>query len=374
MASAYTPGLSVIESTVIRKIRELPIPGKNLVAVGAVVDSQTPVLSADLPGDIDIVRVSQRMGFDPEDVISHMKVAPGDSVKKGDLLCELKTFFGLFTTQCLSPSTGVVEFFTQANAHLGIRQASKPLTVKAYIEGTVVEVDEGKSVTIETQGSFLQGIFGVGGERQGQILYLEVPDQTQVGVRELEKHKQALLESIIIGGACFTIEALRYACEHGVSGIITGSIDAETLKAYVGKDISVSITGDEDVKATLIITEGFGKLPLSARFSALAKKLHGTRAAINGATQVRAGAMRPELIVSNSTMAPHAHGTEASAPLEIGAHIRIIRVPYFGEFGEVVSLPSQPEAIPTGASVRVLKAKLRNGDIVTVPRANVELA
>ena len=41
--------------------------------------------------------------------------------------------------------------------------------------------------------------------------------------------------------------------------------------------------------------------------------------------------------------------------------------------GEVTDLPHKPVKIETEAKVRILKVKLKNGDKVTLPRANVEL-
>ncbi|HAI20592.1 MAG TPA: hypothetical protein DCM14_01610, partial [Clostridiales bacterium UBA8153] len=56
-----------------------------------------------------------------------------------------------------------------------------------------------------------------------------------------------------------------------------------------------------------------------------------------------------------------------------GTSIRIIREPYFGMLAEVVELPPELTKIETEARVRILKARLRNGTVVVVPRANVEI-
>jgi hypothetical protein len=66
---------------------------------------------------------------------------------------------------------------------------------------------------------------------------------------------------------------------------------------------------------------------------------------------------------------------EASAggTLEIGTPIRIIREPYFGALASVSALPPQLTTVASGASVRVLDARLADGQTVTVPRANVEI-
>ncbi|MCY3772142.1 MAG: hypothetical protein OXG98_08990 [Gemmatimonadetes bacterium] len=39
----------------------------------------------------------------------------------------------------------------------------------------------------------------------------------------------------------------------------------------------------------------------------------------------------------------------------------------------MASLTEQPVRLPTGAMARVLEARRENGEIVTVPRANVEI-
>ncbi len=375
MSQAYTPSLQVTEHCRIVKIRELPLPGKCLVKPGQQVKAHTPVLSAELPGDLTIVHLAERIGFDPVDVAPGMKVKVGEAIQANVLLCEVKSFFGLFCSQVKSPASGTVEFFTEANAHLGIRHAPVPLSVNAYLDGVVCAIEEGKSVTIETDGALIQGIFGVGGERQGEILALNVSEDAMVEPFHLQDLKHELQGKIIIGGAAFSPAALREAATAGATAVVTGSIDAAALAGFAGKEISVSVTGDEDVPFTLIVTEGFGRLTMSSKVSALAKKLHAQKASVNGATQVRAGATRPEIIVSHAKQEELTSISPLSETksLEIGAPVRIIRVPYFGRFGTVSSLPSSPQIIPSGALVRVLGVCLDDGSEAIVPRANVEL-
>ncbi|MCB0358435.1 MAG: hypothetical protein KDD44_02335 [Bdellovibrionales bacterium] len=374
MARAYTPGLLVTKQVRVEKLRELPLPGRSLVSVGDSVRSRDPVLEAELPGDLDIIRVAERMGFDPEDVVGGMRVTTGDRVEEGQLICERSTLFGLLSSRLHAPRGGVVEFFTESNAHLGIRQPPERITVDAYLSGWVTAVEEGKSVTIEADAAVIQGIFGVGGERHGSVLALDCAADHVVDQALLESLGDAIHGTVLIGGARFTFDALQFAATRGAVGIVTGSIDSQTLRNYVGYEIGVSITGDEPVPCTVIVTEGFGFLPIAERIRALAGELHGKACAVNGATQVRAGAMRPEVIVPREgTDRTDQTPERAAAALEVGRKIRIIRVPYFGMLAEVVELPGEPRKIPTGAKVRVLLARLENGQTITVPRANVEL-
>jgi hypothetical protein len=104
------------------------------------------------------------------------------------------------------------------------------------------------------------------------------------------------------------------------------------------------------------------------------KKHEGMEAAINGTTQVRAGVIRPEVIIPKEVEVP----AEALEPLgegkmKVGSIVRIIRYPYFGEIGTVVDLPVELHEIETESPVRVVKVRLQDGRVVTVPRANVEI-
>ena len=134
----------------------------------------------------------------------------------------------------------------------------------------------------------------------------------------------------------------------------------------------MAITGREDVPFTLIVTEGFGELAMSERTFALLEKLEGREASVNGATQVRAGAVRPEVFVPLECSSEEASGI--SFELIVGSRVRLIRTPHFGLTGDVAALPEAPERIETGALVRVARVRLAGGEEVTVPRANIELS
>ncbi len=372
MAHAYSPGLTVAHGVVITKTRELPLKGKVTVKVGDTVRSDAQVLSADRPGDLVIMKVAEQAGLESADVLSGMKVKVGDKVQAGTVVCEVKTFFGFFTSQVVSRVAGVVEFFTEANAHLGIRLPSTPLTISAYIEGQVTEVQEGRSVTIEAVGTLVQGIFGIGGECHGILRLLPVGGDALVGVNQLKSEQ--MRGRVLVGGASFDQDAIDYARSGGATAIITGSVKADTLRHLnaMGGGLESRIKTGEPF--TFIVTEGFGEIPMAERVQAVLRSLDGKMCSLNGTTQVRAGAMRPEIIITdNSVGQSQLKGKGNSTELEIGSSVRLIRVPHFGKLASVVELPLEPQVIETGAKVRVLKAKLSGGEIVTVPRANVEL-
>ena len=176
---------------------------------------------------------------------------------------------------------------------------------------------------------------------------------------------------VLTGGRLASFEVLAEAAQRGAVGMVVGGIKDETLARYVGRRLGVAVTGQENVPLTLILTEGFGAMAMAERTFALLQRLAGQECSISGATQIRAGVQRPEIIVPGDTAA--AAGPALRTELAVGTPIRIIRFPYFGRLGTVSDLPAEPQIIETGARVRVLKALLDDGREVVVPRANVEI-
>ncbi|MDW8104266.1 MAG: hypothetical protein RMK92_04575 [Armatimonadota bacterium] len=372
MGTAYTPGLAVTAHALIRKTRRLPLKGTVLVQEGQEVTPDTVVARAEIPGIMQTVRVAEQLGVQPDELPRFLKVKVGDPVQAGTLLAESRGLFGLFRTEVKSPIEGTVELISEVSGHVGIREKPTPLEVRAYIAGTVVEVIPQEGVVVETHGSLIQGIFGVGGERLGELrMVVDRPDEPITS----EKVTPDLAGKVIVGGSFIDGAALRRAAEAGVVGIVVGGTLDTDLVEFLGYDIGVAITGHEDIPLTLILTEGFGEIRMAQRTFNLLRSLEGRMASINGATQIRAGVIRPEVIVPRPELAdePLPRTAFEAQVLEVGSPVRIIREPYFGKLATVTALPPQLVEIPTGSLVRVLEAKTEDGERVMVPRANVEI-
>src|SRR5262249_52268104 len=122
----------------------------------------------------------------------------------------------------------------------------------------------------------------------------------------------------------------------------------------LGRDLGVAITGSEELGITLILTEGFGHLPMADRTWRLLQAQEGRAASVSGATQIRAGVMRPEIIIP-SRGAVATHGTAAvHTGVEVGSLLRVIRQPYFGRIGTVVELPPELSELESGSKARVM--------------------
>jgi len=187
-----------------------------------------------------------------------------------------------------------------------------------------------------------------------------------------EKLKPEHKGKILVGGSLATLESLKKAEELGVKGIIVGGIQGVDISDFLGYEIGVAITGHEDIDMTLVVTEGFGKMSMARRVADLLKEFEGYEVAINGATQIRAGVIRPEIIIPQEKYTSEADEEELAGGMKPGTPVRIIREPYFGKIGTVVSLPVHLQKIETESPVRVVEVKLEEGNAL-VPRANVEI-
>lgn len=378
MSSVFVPGLQALSHCTVSRTRELPVVGDILVREGDRVGAADKVARASLIGDMLIMRLPEQLGIEPQEAMRGLAVSEGDEVEQDTLICQHAGFFGLFTSRYLSPARGTIEFIAARTGHVGLRLSPREVSLHAYLSGQVTEVEEGRSVTIAVTATYVQGIFGVGGERWGRLQRIDCAADTELEARHIPKRCDG---AILFGGMCPTSDALRAAAAAGARGLLVGSLDDRGLAGFLGYDIGIALTGDEDIPLTIIMTEGFGRLPLSDRVYQLLDAREGSEASINGATQVRAGAVRPEVIIpyteeylsQQHTVQQYTVQQPPSLTLKIGARIRLIRVPYFGKEAEVTDLPHTPARLETGTHTRVLRARLASGEEVTVPRANVEL-
>ena len=375
MTHAYTPGLRLADKLQIRKDRNLPLPGDVIVKKGDTVKSGDIVAMTNLPGKVHAVNVINRLAILPTDLRKNMLKKEGDSVVKDEPIAETSPFIKMFKSICLSPITGIIESISDITGQVLLREPPKPVQITAYVDGKVVETIENEGVVIETNATFIQGIFGIGGETTGELqIVVNSPDD----IVKPEDIKEVHRGKIIAGGSIIYSDAIKKALDTGVKGIVVGGIRDKEINELLGYDLGVAITGSEDINITIIITEGFGQIGMAQRTFDMLKLREGAVASINGATQIRAGVVRPEIIIPYNDEDTSGKSDESgsadgkSAGISIGDQIRIIRNPNFGMLGTVKSLPSELQTIETEAMARVLEVKFPDGQTSIVPRANIE--
>jgi len=373
VAHAYTPGVTVTARTKLVRERRLPLSGTVLAEEGSRVTAEQVVARTELPGNVQTINVANILSLLPEDIEGALTKPLGSQLEKGEVFAMSSSFFGLFKSRCKSPIDGTLESASAITGQAILREPPIPVEVHAYIDGQVVERMENEGVKVETEGSFIQGIFGIGGETWGEIKLLVSTADEPLEVKSLD---DSCKDKILIGGSKVDSDFLTRAASLAVRGVVAGGIDDKDLREFLGYDLGVAITGSEEKGISLIVTEGFGQMKMAEKTFSLLKSLEGKRASMSGATQIRAGVMRPEVIVAADGASASAGDLDSifsASGLEIGSAIRVIREPHFGRLGTVVELPPELRVLETEAKVRVLEVEFEDGSRATLPRANVEM-
>jgi len=317
------------------------------------------------------VEIAFELGCKPADVPNHMLRQIGQEVKKGQIIAKKGEGQAFFSKTALAPVSGVISEVDARTGKVTISRPFKEVVVKAYITGRVSSVMEHLGCVIETPGVRLTGMFGVGRESHGPLKVLvSGPDRPLTP----DLITQDCKGKILVGGSSVTDEALARALSVGAKGLIAGTAGYLNLTQALGIKLGIGITGQEDVETTVILTEGFGSLNMRRDLWDTLNAMEGLTASINGATQIRAGAIRPEIIVPF----PDYQGDlvsegPANEDLSVGARVRIVSDPHFGATGHIVEILKQPQLFETGTRAPGVRVELDGGTAVIAPRANVEV-
>jgi hypothetical protein len=371
MAHAYTPGLRVTERTEICRERRLPVKGSVLVSEDQTVEADTEVAKAELPGPVHSLNAANQMGIDAADLEEVLSVRLGDRVRKGDVLARGGGLFGLFRQEVKAPVDGVLESASNVTGQVLLRGEAIPITVEAYVQGRVERVLPEEGVVVRTEAALIQGIFGIGGERRGDLQILSASPDRPLEASDLSEDVRG---AVVVGGSLATMGSIRAAIRLGAAAVVAGGLRYSDLTELLGHPIGVAVTGEEQIGVTVIVTEGFGEIPMARRTWELLSAHAGRKASVNGATQIRAGVIRPEIVIPGDSVGEGAAAVESGgSAVEVGSTVRVIREPWFGHLAQVEELPPELEALETEARVRVARVRLAEGSSVVVPRANIEL-
>lgn len=315
--------------------------------------------------------VAFELGCRPREVREHMMVAIGKEVKRQQIVAKKGEMSAFFTKAARAPISGVIADIDDKTGYVTIARPFKEVIVKAYLTGRVVELIPDRGVIVESPGVQVNGTFGVGQETHGVLTMLADKPSDPLTADMID---QTMEGKVLVAGSHVTDEAFSRAVEVGAKGIVGATAHYLDLISSLQVKLGVGITGQEDIDVTVMLTEGFGRgLNMRQQAFDLFKALEGRVVSMNGATQVRAGAIRPEVIAAF----PEYDGEIVTdrfldEDLAVGQPVRVINDPHFGLLGVIASIPVEPVDIETEATVPVAEIKLETGETVMVPRKNLE--
>jgi len=259
------------------------------------------------------VKISDRLGIKPKHMKGYLKVRDGDFVYTGDLLAACRidrankthTFMAdkksadvmpIYADKSadsgnynsiLAPATGSVKNIDLKKGTITIHYDKKPLRHYAGIAGVIEQIIPERELSIKYSGSKIQGVVGFGRQATGKLVYC--PD-----IKTIENPEQ---DSILVLKEQVSYIDLQNIAKLGYKGLVAPSIHYRQLTQFTGEDIGVALTGNENIPFPIVITQGFGNFPLPQEYIDFFQQKNGSHIFIDGHTQIRAGVIRPQIII-----------------------------------------------------------------------------
>lgn len=373
---AGTPPL--IAGAMARIERRLPQPGKVLVRVGQRVEPEDVVARSFIPGTPQIVNLARALHIPPGRIERAMRLEVGNKVAKDEVLARVGRIGGRV---CLAPVSGQIVAVDSETGYVTIVPDPVSYELQASVRGIVMEELPHEGVRIETPAAQVYGVVGFGEERSG-VLRLLVTDASEPILPEMIDARSAY--AIVIGGSGITAAALRRAAQGNVRGVVVGGIDEAELRAFLGYDAfagwragvrswQVPAAPGAQSDLTLVVTEGFGELPMSAPLFELLASHDRQEAFIEGMTRLRSPMHRPRVVIPLSARTA---GLQLEPPrplLRAGATVRLLDHEHLGQIGKVRAVPSNPRRLGARTRGAAVDVQLEDSTTILLPRTAVEV-
>jgi hypothetical protein len=310
--------------TQIRRERTLPIRGEMSATIGSQLDPLDVIARATPPRVRRAISLTRVLGVREADVPKRLLKQAGDTVEAREIIIAKPINLGFQQLVYRAPGAGTIAAIKGSWMVLDLD--GSPVDLKALYRGTVASVTPRVGAIIEGQGALIQGVWGSGKEGYG---VLKMMAKTPNDLLEAQTLNEDVHGTVLVAGAGVTEEALRRAVSLQAQGVITGGLDPH-LCAVV-----------EESNLCVIVTEGFGRIAMSAPIFELLRSLNGQEAALNGLMRMRGGNIRPEIFiprVDSRPPEPSVNKPTTSLTVHPGARVRIVREPYMGRIG---SLPQE---------------------------------
>jgi hypothetical protein len=352
----YPPESRITPLTVIRRERLLPVQGQVLVHPGETVGPADVVARCLVPGTMRVLDVSRELHLRRDRVSESIRKSPGDAVQANEVIAGPGGLLGRLRRACRSPVEGQV--IEVRDGLVLIEEAGTPFELRAHLKGQITNVMPNRGVVISAAGALIQGVWGNGGEAEGVLKLLVDSPQKPLRNRTIDVSCHG---AVVVGGRIMDEKTLEQAVEAQVRGMIIGSVSAD-----LGPQLEV-------LPFPVLVTEGFGVMPMSDPVFALLHANVGREAMISADTKTRWGARRPEVLIPLRAEDETPAEEPGSRILQVGDRVRLLRAPHVGSVGTVRELPPLPQLVDSGARLPVALVDLAQEQSVAVPVVNLEL-
>jgi hypothetical protein len=338
-------------ATIYRK-RTLPVPGQVRCGYGDQVAADRVLAEADVAMGYHLLDLEYDLNIEIDDPARFLVKEIGDLVESGEVIARRGK---ILRRESISPVKG--RLIDARRGKVLIEATPEHLQLRAFYPGKVVNVIPERGATLEITAALVQGLWGTGRELRGRLDSVVPDGETPLSAGRIEVSH---VGTILIGGRTLGQRALEAAVENQIAAVIVGSVSSDLLPAIVESGLSV------------LATEGFGDDPMNERAYRLLQANVGRETCISPTVQPRWEVRRPEIVIPlpAETQPPV---LDPGAQMQPGTWVRAVRVPYQNLIGRVVSLPTGPRHLASGAPADGAIVNLETVGRVFVPFANLEI-
>jgi len=355
--------------------RMTPGRGQILVKEGQEVTPGQILGQGNVSGGFRSIRLAQLLSVPPLEAIKYLHRPIGQKIYKGELLAYKKG--GLLSGEkvIIAPSDGVIRTYDDKAGNLKIEFLQHRSDLAAAVYGIVEKVDKLRGeVLIKTQATIVYGLMGSGQSREGLLHFL--------GGRSILVTKESidkdLAGAIVVAGGLIYDSALIQSVNFGVHGIITGGINAIDFRGVSGGEIISTSKLGTDVGLSLLVSEGFGSIPIGEDIYKVLIAHQNKFAILDG--------NRKMLILPSFESSTMGKVRKTALPLDLQTEVvaepealelkrdlqvRVVSTPYFGEQGLVTDIDQTPTKLESGIQTYLVTIATRTRKI-RVPYTNVE--
>ncbi|MDD4156154.1 MAG: hypothetical protein PHY08_06220, partial [Candidatus Cloacimonetes bacterium] len=214
----------------------------------------------------------------PKDVKVYMKRKEGDMIYEGE---PLVPYFNNKYYLLFSPYTGTIQKIDTQKGIVTICYDKKPHRLYSQAYGKVKSIFDNKDFIIEAQTINIAGKIGFGKDIGGLFAVYG---------------KSALKDKIVYKSSICHYDDIDELIQAEIKGLVCETMNYQLLKRFLGKDIGVAITGDEDIPFSIVILQGFVNQEIADQSQDLSPFIN-KYVLLKPQTQIRAGVIRPSMRV-----------------------------------------------------------------------------
>jgi hypothetical protein len=374
-----TPFPCVVRDGVLRIYRGLAADGEVLVEAGQRVAADEVVAIGRGAEATVTIDAAADLGVPPAEVVKGLTRETGSAVKAGEVLATARV--GLRKRELKAPEDGTLVAVDAVSGHFRFRPAGNKGELKAHVAGAVETIDGQRGVTIVTSGVRLNGIWGLGGETVGVLRVLTRRRDEDLAADALDA-KAAL--AVVVAGRTASADALKKAAAAGVKAVIMGGIEQAELRAFVegqGRTGPRWYVGGPDWRLpspapmlpfTIVVTEGFGRLPMAPEVFETLLENDGREASLGGETRLRGGLSRPAIIIPTASRGDARPTPAPAATIQAGTRVRLVDPDHLGLAGAVLQGPALRPA-GDGVLREMIEVEIDGGGRRSLPLTNIEV-